>query len=85
MKDWLAEHKMPGRVRYYGCPAEEGGAAKAFMVRSGAFDVLHYAGHAFWDSERFVLPVLTYAATGRPAAARMASARPGFERFLERI
>src|ERR1700686_9434 len=38
VKDWLAAHKMPGRVRYYGCPAEEGGAAKAFMVRAGAFD-----------------------------------------------
>ena len=38
LKDWLAETGMPGRVRYYGCPAEEGGAAKAFMVRDGAFD-----------------------------------------------
>jgi len=38
VKDWLAENKLPGRVRYYGCPAEEGGAAKAFMVRDGAFD-----------------------------------------------
>src|SRR6195952_2551263 len=38
MKDWLAETGTPGRVRYYGCPAEEGGAAKAFMVRAGAFD-----------------------------------------------
>ncbi len=38
VKDWLAAHKVPGRVRYYGCPAEEGGAAKTFMVRSGAFD-----------------------------------------------
>ncbi|MCA0319808.1 MAG: M20 family metallopeptidase [Proteobacteria bacterium] len=37
MKNWLAENNLPGRVRYYGCPAEEGGAAKAFMVRSGAF------------------------------------------------
>ena len=37
MKDWLAETGTPGRVRYYGCPAEEGGAAKAFMVRDGAF------------------------------------------------
>jgi aminobenzoyl-glutamate utilization protein B len=36
-KDWLARNKVPGRVRYYGCPAEEGGAAKAFMVRAGAF------------------------------------------------
>jgi aminobenzoyl-glutamate utilization protein B len=38
VKDWLAETGRPGRVRYYGCPAEEGGAAKAFMVRAGHFD-----------------------------------------------
>ena len=38
VKDWLAETGTPGRVRYYGCPAEEGGAAKAFMVRAGAFN-----------------------------------------------
>src|SRR5580704_11710631 len=38
VKDWLAARGIKGRVRYYGCPAEEGGAAKAFMVREGAFD-----------------------------------------------
>ncbi len=38
VKDWLAEHQVKARVRYYGCPAEEGGAAKGFMVRAGAFD-----------------------------------------------
>lgn len=38
VKDWLAATGTAGRVRYYGCPAEEGGAAKAFMVRDGAFD-----------------------------------------------
>ena len=37
VKDYLAERGIEGRVRYYGCPAEEGGAAKAFMVRAGAF------------------------------------------------
>ena len=37
VKDWLQERGMKGRVRYYGCPAEEGGAAKGFMVRDGAF------------------------------------------------
>ncbi|MBO0143789.1 amidohydrolase [Agrobacterium sp. Ap1] len=37
LKDWLEKTGTPGRVRYYGCPAEEGGAAKAFMVRDGAF------------------------------------------------
>lgn len=38
MKDYLAENNLRGIVRYYGCPAEEGGAAKAFMVRDGLFD-----------------------------------------------
>ncbi len=38
VKDWLAANHQPGRVRYYGCPAEEGGAAKGFMVRAGVFD-----------------------------------------------
>ncbi len=36
--EWLTATGRPGRVRYYGCPAEEGGAAKAFMVRAGLFD-----------------------------------------------
>jgi aminobenzoyl-glutamate utilization protein B len=53
VKDWLAEHKMPGRVRYYGCPAEEGGAAKAFMVRDGAFDdadiAITWHPSSFWE------------------------------------
>lgn len=38
VKNWLAQTGTPGRVRYYGCPAEEGGAAKTFMVRAGLFD-----------------------------------------------
>jgi aminobenzoyl-glutamate utilization protein B len=38
VKDHLARNGLKGRVRYYGCPAEEGGAAKGFMVRAGAFD-----------------------------------------------
>ncbi|MDJ0389358.1 M20 family metallopeptidase [Roseomonas sp. E05] len=37
VKDYLAKKGIKGRVRYYGCPAEEGGAAKAFMVREGCF------------------------------------------------
>ncbi|WP_273692278.1 M20 family metallopeptidase [Ketogulonicigenium vulgare] len=37
IKDWLATSGFKGRVRYYGCPAEEGGAAKSFMARAGAF------------------------------------------------
>jgi len=53
VKDWLAETGTPGRVRYYGCPAEEGGAAKAFMVRAGAFadaDIaISWHPASFWE------------------------------------
>jgi len=38
VKDYLAASGLKGRVRYYGCPAEEGGSAKGFMVRAGCFD-----------------------------------------------
>ena len=37
VKDWLDATGSKGRIRYYGCPAEEGGAGKTFMVRDGAF------------------------------------------------
>jgi aminobenzoyl-glutamate utilization protein B len=37
---------LTGTLRYYGCPAEEGGSAKSFMVRAHLFDdcdaVLHW-------------------------------------------
>ena len=38
LRDWMVASRIDGIVRYYGCPAEEGGAAKAFMVREKAFD-----------------------------------------------
>ncbi len=37
VKAWLSERGIDARIRYYGCPAEEGGAAKTFMVRGGLF------------------------------------------------
>jgi aminobenzoyl-glutamate utilization protein B len=37
VKDYLVARGIKGRVRYYGCPAEEGGAAKGFMARTGVF------------------------------------------------
>ena len=38
VRDWLKETGTAGTIRYYGCPAEEGGAGKTFMVRDGVFD-----------------------------------------------
>lgn len=38
LSDILAAEGIKARVRYYGCPAEEGGSGKTFMARSGAFN-----------------------------------------------
>lgn len=38
VKDYLAEKKIPGAVRFYGTPAEEGGGGKVYMARAGVFD-----------------------------------------------
>src|SRR6266702_556357 len=79
VRDWLASRGLPGRVRYYGCPAEEGGAAKTFMVRDGAFDDVDVA--ISWHPSSFceVMPASTLANTridftftGRAAHAAVA-------------
>ncbi|MER9845536.1 M20 family metallopeptidase [Mesorhizobium australicum] len=43
LKDALADEGIEGRVRYYGCPAEENMGGKAYMARAGAFDDLDAA------------------------------------------
>jgi aminobenzoyl-glutamate utilization protein B len=43
--DQIKAGKLKGTVRFYGCPAEEGGSAKAFMVRAGLFDDCDVALH----------------------------------------
>ena len=43
VKQWLIATDTPGTVRYYGCPAEEGGCGKVYMTRDGAFDDLDAA------------------------------------------
>jgi aminobenzoyl-glutamate utilization protein B len=46
IKEYLAAHHLPGTVRYYGTPAEEGGSGKVYMLRAGLFRdvdaVLHW-------------------------------------------
>jgi aminobenzoyl-glutamate utilization protein B len=46
IKEQLAAGQWKGTVRFYGCPAEEGGSAKVFMVSAGLFEdcdaVLHW-------------------------------------------
>jgi aminobenzoyl-glutamate utilization protein B len=38
LAQYLKENELAGAVRYYGCPGEEGGSGKTFMVRAGLFD-----------------------------------------------
>jgi aminobenzoyl-glutamate utilization protein B len=46
LSEQIAQGKISGTIRFYGCPAEEGGSAKVFMVRAGLFAdcdaVLHW-------------------------------------------
>ena len=37
LKEWMAEKKIAGTLRFYGTPAEEGGGGKVYMIRAGAF------------------------------------------------
>ncbi|EOW1325525.1 M20 family metallopeptidase [Klebsiella aerogenes] len=37
-KQWLQQQGGAGTLRFYGCPGEEGGSGKTFMVREGLFD-----------------------------------------------
>ena len=42
IKEYLAAGH-PGTIKFFGCPAEEGGAGKGFLSRDGAFDELDAA------------------------------------------
>ena len=46
LAEQIKSGQIKGTVRFYGCPAEEGGSAKVFMVRAGLFNdcavVLHW-------------------------------------------
>ncbi len=37
-KKFMVENNIHGTLKYFGCPAEEGGSAKVFMVREHVFD-----------------------------------------------
>ncbi|MCI9263578.1 MAG: amidohydrolase [Oscillospiraceae bacterium] len=43
LKAYLEQTHTPGTVTLYGCPGEEGGAAKAFMARNGLWKTLDAA------------------------------------------
>lgn len=44
-KNWLEEEGKRGTIRFYGCPAEEGGSGKVYLVREGLFEDVDVALH----------------------------------------
>ena len=86
VKDWMKTSGGKGTLRVYGCPAEEGGSGKVYMVRAGMFDdvsaVLHWhpgndnaAGIAPWlanKNAKFRFYGVAAHAAGAPEKGRSA-------------
>ena len=45
VKNWLEKTNTKGIIRFYGCPAEEGGSGKVYMTRAGLFNDVDVALH----------------------------------------
>src|SRR5690606_33623832 len=45
VRDWMQASGTKGTIRFYGTPAEEGGAGKVYMVREGLFNDVDIALH----------------------------------------
>lgn len=56
IKDYLKESGKSGTVRFYGCPAEEGGGGKCYMVRSGCFDDVDLTLTWHPDNMNYIVP-----------------------------
>ncbi|WP_454687361.1 amidohydrolase [Agrobacterium leguminum] len=78
------ELKLEGTIRYYGCPAEEGGGGKAYMAREGLFaDVdVAFTWHP-WD-ENLAYNARMLATNQLYFTFRGTSAHAGFEPHLGR-
>jgi len=54
VKNWLKKNNAKGTIRFYGCPAEEGGSGKVYLVREGLFNdvdaVLHWHPNSLNDA-----------------------------------
>lgn len=60
IKETMVKYNLPGTIRFYGCPGEEGGSGKTFMARAGVFDDLDAAltWHPFGNNAVMSVPML---------------------------
>ena len=56
VKAWLESTGTPGRIRFYGTPAEEGGGGKVYMARDGVFADVDAMLHWHPDSRNNASP-----------------------------
>ncbi|MBD2757236.1 amidohydrolase [Spirosoma validum] len=61
LKEWLKKEGRSGTVRLYGCPAEENGEGKVYMVREGLFNDIDVALHWHPSSVNVANPYSTMA------------------------
>jgi aminobenzoyl-glutamate utilization protein B len=68
LKKLIAGKKLSGTIRVYGCPAEEGGSGKVYMVRAGLFSDVDVVIHWHPGAENAV--TLTSALANKSAKFR---------------
>lgn len=61
IKEYLIKSKKKGTIKFFGCPAEEGGSGKVYMTKAGLFDNSDVALH--WH------PASVNSASPKPALA----------------
>ena len=54
VRDWMKETGQKGTIKLYGCPAEEGGSGKVYMVRAGLFNTADVMLHWHPNDENTV-------------------------------
>lgn len=76
LAEQIKQGNLKGTVRFYGCPAEEGGSAKVFMVSAGLFKdcdaVLHWhpgSGNAAGDRSTLARMAVKFRFHGKAAHA----------------
>lgn len=79
VKQYMERHGLAGTVRCYGCPAEESGCGKGFMVRDGLFDDVDAvftwhpaAAYAPWILSALAALSINFYFTGRSSHAGFA-------------
>ncbi len=65
LKEYMKENNVKGTVKYFGCPAEEGGCGKVYLARAGYFNDVDAAitWHPFTSSNIMTFNVLATIST----------------------